>query len=287
MQKTIDATTEYSSTVKNRSSVLDRPAVIRPVRAVREWLAHPLTRGIDIDDPCTTAYRKRIIREKTFLMRIYRKWYSDLAAALPPGPGAVLELGSGAGFLAEYVPGLVTSEIFYLQGVSLVADACALPFADKSLKAIVMTDVLHHLPEARRFFAEAARCLRPGAVIAMHEPWVSRWSRLVYPLTHYEPFLPETSSWEFPTTGPLSGANGALPWIIFERDRLAFESTFPEFEIRLVKPGTPLGYLASGGVSTRSIMPGRAYPAWRLVETLLSPWMNTWAMFAHVRLVRK
>jgi hypothetical protein len=33
-------------------------------------------------------------------------------------------------------------------------------------------------------------------------------------------------------------------------------------------------------------MPGWSYPVWRAAENLLSPWMNTWAMFAGIVLER-
>jgi hypothetical protein len=45
----------------------------------------------------------------------------------------------------------------------------------------------------------------------------------------------------------------------------------------------PLGYLLSGGVSMRGLMPGWTYGAWRAVDRLLSPSM---AMFAHIVLER-
>jgi hypothetical protein len=58
----------------------------------------------------------------------------------------------------------------------------------------------------------------------MIEPWVSTLSRPIYTRLHHEPFNPDAKDWSFPDTGPLSGANGALPWIIFQRDRHHFES---------------------------------------------------------------
>ncbi len=44
----------------------------------------------------------RIIREKGFLRQIYEEWYRLLIGHLPDGGGAVLEIGSGGGFLKEY-----------------------------------------------------------------------------------------------------------------------------------------------------------------------------------------
>src|SRR5262249_50646717 len=158
---------------------------------------------------------------------IYQEWYQDIAFSVPPGNAPVLELGSGAGFLRDYIDDVITSEIFPCAGVDVVLDGLALPLADGVLRGIVMVDVLHHLPRPRRFFAEAARCVRPDGVIVMIEPWVTLWSAVVYRNLHHEPFQPDASTWEFPTTGPLSGANGALPWMIFERDRTQFALEFP------------------------------------------------------------
>lgn len=253
---------------------------------IRAWLTHPLTRGVDIDNPRTTQLRRRLIREKGFLQQIYQEWHGMIAAALPAGHGAVLELGSGAGFLDESIPGLITSEVFYCPDVKAVLDGQQLPFADGTLRSIVMIDVLHHLPRPRRLFAEAARCVRPGGMIVMIEPWVTRWSRWVYQWLHHEPFHPKAAEWRFPSTGPLSGANGALPWIIFKRDRGQFEREFPEWQIQLIKPFMPFRYLISGGVSMRSLMPAWTFGLWRRLANRLQPWMKTWAMFAQIVLVR-
>jgi SAM-dependent methyltransferase len=253
---------------------------------VRSCLAHPLTRGLSIDDPRTTDVRRRIVQEKRFLRKIYEDWYRQLATAVPQGPGEVLELGSGAGFQEQFIPGLITSDVFPCPGVKLVVDGRELPFADGSLRAIVMTDVLHHIPEPRAFFREAARCVRPGGVVSMIEPWVTPWSRFIYTRMHHEPFLPEAVEWEFPTTGPLSGANGALPWVLFVRDRDRFLAEFPTWRISSVRPHTPFRYLVSGGVSMRSLLPGAAHGAVKAAESLVSPLRNQLAMFAHVSLER-
>jgi hypothetical protein len=121
----------------------------------------------------------------------------------------------------------------------------------------------------------------------MIEPWVTPWSRWVYTHFHHEPFDPRAVEWEVPRAGPLSGANGALPWILFERDRGRFERTFPEWHIREVVPCMPFRYLLSGGVSLRGLAPGWTFPFWRGVERLLSPWRKTWAMFARIVLARR
>jgi SAM-dependent methyltransferase len=251
---------------------------------LRKWLAHPLTVGLDIDSPETTALRRRIIQENRFLRQIYQTWYCKIAAALPPTPGAVLELGSGAGFLREFVPDVITSELFPTPGVNAALDAQCLPFRDASLRAIAMTNVLHHLPQPRAFFAEAGRCVRPGGALLLIEPWVTAWSRLIYTRLHHEPFAPHMQRWEFPPSGPLSGANGALPYIIFERDRAQFEREFPMWRVERIEPLMPFAYLVSGGVSMRQLMPGWSYSLWRMVERL--PGIRKQGMFAWVMVKR-
>ena len=254
---------------------------------LKALLAHPLTKGLDIDDPQTTLCQQ-ILGENYFLRKIYEEWYQSIAASLPSGDGAVLELGSGAGFMREFVPDLITSELFYCPKIRVVLSGLSLPFRARSLRGIVMTDVLHHLPQARLFFGEAARCVRPGGVIAMIEPWVTRWSRFVYTRLHHEPFQPEAPSWELPTSGPLSGANGALPWVIFVRDRFKFTQEFPEWRIELIKPIMPFRYLLSGGVSLRNLAPAWSFGLWKQIESALGlgHWNNQLAMFAQIVLRR-
>lgn len=255
---------------------------------LKRWLAHPLMRDVGLDEPVSTIRHRAIIEEKPFLRRLYAEWYERLAALLPPGERPVLELGSGAGFLAAHVPNLVTSDVVPMQGVKLVLDARRLPFGDATVRAIAMINVFHHISQPRAFLAEAARIVAPGGAVIMLEPWLSRWSRLVYGRLHDEPFEPKAEEWEFAGGGRLTSANGALPWIVFQRDRARFEREFPEWRIDAVdlSVGGPFRYLLSGGVSLIALTPAGSFDMWRRVEGALSPFMSSWAMFALIRLAR-
>jgi SAM-dependent methyltransferase len=253
---------------------------------IRSLLAHPLTHGRSIDDPGTTELRRSIIMSKPFLSAIYEDWYRAILQRIPEGEGSVLELGSGAGFFDRFLPEVITSEVFPCTGVQLIADARDLPIPPGTLRAIVMTDVLHHIPDVAAFFREATRCLRSGGRVIMVEPWVSTWSRLIYAHLHHEPFEPETKDWEFPAGGPLSHANGALPWIVFERDRDRFEAEFRELSVKEVRPMMPFRYLVSGGVSMRSLMPNFTTSVWRAIENAFEPQMKHLAMFSLISVAR-
>ena len=74
---------------------------------IKALLAHPDVRDLGIDHPRTTQRRRGVIQSNRFLWRIYDEWYRLICARIPEGRGGVLEVGSGAGFLAEYLPGLM------------------------------------------------------------------------------------------------------------------------------------------------------------------------------------
>lgn len=252
----------------------------------RQWLVHPSTAGLDPAEPENFPCYEQIIRHKKFLHRLYREWYDLILPALPSGAGPVLELGSGAGFLKEFLPGLITSDIILNPLVQMVLDGQALPFRKGSLRAIVMVNVLHHIPQPRILFAEAGRCCRSGGALVFIEPWNTPWSCLVYNRWHHEPFDPKTPGWEFPPRGPLSAANQAMPWIIFDRDRPQFKRDFPEWEIEEVRPLMPFRYLFSGGLTWRALAPAWSFGLLRGLEHALNPWIKTLAMFAKIVLRR-
>jgi SAM-dependent methyltransferase len=243
-------------------------------------------RGRDVDDPSTTELRRNLIRAKPFLRHLYLEQYKRLLSRVPPGHGRIVELGAGAGFLDEVQPDVIRTDILDLSSIDLVCDATELPFGSDTLRAMLMFDVFHHIPDVSTFLKEAARVIRPGGVLAMVEPWPTCWSRLVYNSLHHEPFDMTVADWELPPGGALSGANGALPWIVFDRDRARFFDEHPGWEIEHFHRFMPFRYLASGGVSMRSLSPGFSFPLWSALEVLLSPAMRWLAMFAFVVLKR-
>ena len=256
-------------------------------KLIKYFLVHPATRNANIDAPATSKYRKRLIRDKAFLRRLYADWYEMIKRSLSYSfTGPIVELGSGGGFLNDVVPNLITSDVFMLSHIDLVLNGQELPFRENTLQGIILIDVFHHIARVKKFLVEAIRCLKPGGVVVMVEPWSSRWSRLIYRKFHHEPFDLKTEKWEFTCGGPLSMSNHALPWIVFERDRLILEAEFPQLQLVSVIPHTPFRYILSGGVSYRSFMPAYLFGMWSRFEKLLEPCMKSLAMFATITLVR-
>jgi SAM-dependent methyltransferase len=251
------------------------------MQILKSILQHPRTKGHNLDDPETTNLRRDIILAKPFLQRIYQEWYGQLTARLGESSSKVLEIGAGAGLSNLPKNQVIRSDIMVTKWIDIACDCQNMPFLDAQFGAILMIDVLHHLPDPQRFFREACRCLMAGGVIRMIEPWNTKWSSWVYRNLHHEPFDPTRLEWGLTKGGPLSQANGALPWIIFKRDLPLFTQRFPQLSIEEIKPIMPLVYLLSGGLAYRNFMPGFTYNFWRKFEANFEPRSG---MFVHIEL---
>ncbi len=243
---------------------------------------------LPLDDPAATIEHARLIRAKPLLRRFYQqsyKFFLDVSRGAPQGPR--LEIGCGGGFLKDVVSEVFTSDVIMLPGIDVVAAAQSLPFANHSLAAIFMLNTLHHVPDVGSFFSEASRCLRPGGVIAMVEPANTPFSRFIYTYFHHEPFLPSASQWQLQRGGPLSTANGALPWIVFSRDRQRFHRLFPQLDLSSIECCSPLMYLLSGGFTLPSLLPGCVAPAIGFAERVLAPANRAIGLFMRVVLARR
>ena len=123
------------------------------------------------DDPAGYLELRARIRGKFALEALYREVYAKYAECLARcgSDGAVVELGSGAGFAQDLIPGLIATDILAYAGLDLVLDGRRLPFASGTLRAIFMYNVFHHVPDAGALLAECERVLRPGGRVLILE----------------------------------------------------------------------------------------------------------------------
>jgi SAM-dependent methyltransferase len=242
-----------------------------------------------LDDPARYDELRRRIRGKYAVDALYREVYARYAACLARGPaaGGVLEIGSGAGFARELVPGLIASDILPYAGLDLVLDARRLPFTSGSLRAILMFNVFHHIPDVGAMLGECERVLAPGGRMLIVDEHPGVIGGPVLRCIHHEPYDPRAAEWTFASTGPLSGANGALCWMVFRRDRATFERRFPGLAIARYAPHTPLRYWLAGGLKAWTLLPRALYgAATALDRRLAAVWPDT-GSFVDVELVRR
>lgn len=238
----------------------------------------------DLNSPLTAKLHSQIIQNKRFLRHLYLDFYNEFKKSIQDLPkGALVEIGSGSGFIKEVIPEVITTDVFSGLNIDKVFLATSMPFESNTVAAFFMFDVLHHINNPLTFFNEANRCLLNHGKIIMIEPYNSLWGRFVYKNFHHEPF-DISAGWEILTSGRLTGANGALPWIIFFRDREKFQKHFPELKIRRLTPHTPFRYLISGGLSYKQLLPSFTYGLVKGLETLLSPLNKFLGMFVTVEL---
>ena len=241
-----------------------------------------------LDDVDREKDLHRLITGKAALKRLYGKFYQSYIKCLErcPESGRIVEIGSGAGFAKQIIPEIIVTDMLPYKSIDICVDAMQMPFKDRSLRAIFMLNTLHHIPDVKKFFSEVQRCLLPNGrilIIDQYVGWLSYW---IYKYMHHEPFDEKAVQWDFKSTGPLTGANGALCRIIFFRDREKFKQLFPELRLDMIRPHTPLCYWLAGGLKPWSLLPEKCFPMASKFDDALSKVMPPMSSFVDVELVR-
>ncbi len=242
---------------------------------------------LHLDSSERTLLHGEIIQNKVFLRKLYIDFYRRFQKVIKdlPSNGCYVELGSGGGFIKEVLPRVITSDVMPLPMIDQQFSALQMPFASESVDAFMMINVFHHIPNAELFLKEASRCLKKDGKIIMVEPANTPFARWIYQNFHHEDFDVK-GEWFFESKGPLSSANGALPFIVFLRDRLEFTKKFPELRITKIAPDTPFRYLLSGGLSSNFSMPGFSFEFFSALERVLTPVNPLLGMFYTIEITK-
>lgn len=245
-----------------------------------------MTKDLILDSPETTVEHGAIIQNKYFLKKIYEDVYSYFKCNMSEGSHS-LELGSGGGFIKDFIPNVTTSDVIELPFIDKVVYAESLPYEVGQLSNLFMFNVLHHVQDSEAFLFEAIRVLKPGGRIIMAEPANTIFSRFIYSYFHHEPCEPEQEQWRLESGGRLSMANAMLPWIIFKRDEDKFKKLFPQLEIIKYQNFMPFKYIISGGLSSPQLLPNFTYDLYSSFEKMISPLNNYLGMFVRIIVERR
>ena len=216
----------------------------------------------------------RAIMSDDYLRAVFHDAYARLIRLIPDGvEGDVVEVGSGPGIVKTWFPDVMTVDIVERYGPDIVADARCLPIRSESVRGIIMKDALHHIPDVEAFLDEVERCLVPGGVLVLSEPYWGPLASIVYRWLHPEPFDPQAKSWSFDSSDAWD-SNQALPWIVFVRDRDRLRSRFPRLSTTGVGVHVGPSYLFSGGVFGRTPIPARLLNSLKKWEDRRGRWLN-------------
>lgn len=214
------------------------------------------------------AAHRRAWDDNEALRTLYRRWYGQVREQLPPRAlGPWIELGSGPGFARQVIPEIELTDVVRAPWHHRQIAAEALPFAAGSIGALVLFDVLHHLPAPGRFWAEAERVLCPAGRVVLCEPYISTLSYAVYRWLHEEGLDMRADPLDDGPAGagdPFAG-NQAVPTLLFERRRRDFERRFPQLRLMRFERLAGPAYPASGGFGRRPLVP---LPLWRWIDAV-------------------
>ncbi|BBP54342.1 MULTISPECIES: class I SAM-dependent methyltransferase [Pseudomonas] len=202
--------------------------------------------------------------------------------------GLEVELGAGIAPMRNSYPEVLATDIVATEQLDMALNAEAMSLDDHSARVFYGQNCFHHFPHPDRFFTELERTLKVGGGAILIEPFHGPFAAFLYKrLFKSEGFDMHFPSWETPSTGPMNGANQALSYIVFVRDRQAFERKHPGLEIVHQEIcGNYLRYLISGGLNFRQLLPDALIPVLKVVEKLLYPLRRVLALH-HIVVIRR
>lgn len=247
-----------------------------------EWLRKTLQEqsliDVDVDsDELIEKHRGILLRKKIIrdVFLEFYKTYRGLEEKYFEGPGLRVEIGAGSSLFKHFYPEILSTDIKKAKHLDRVIDAQDMDLEPNSVRVIYGTHCFHHFPHPEKFFSELERVLQEKGGCILIEPYYGPLASAFYQrVFETEHFNKDQKSWDSDdqSQGVMKGANQALSYIVFKRDRKIFEEKFPHLQIVHQRVFTNyLRYFLSGGINFKSLVPQFMAPAVRLAEALLYP----------------
>lgn len=261
------------------------------MKRILSLLRDPLLNGLDVDDDRRMELHRIMLQRKPMLQIAFAEFhqlFKTLSHQFLSGKGMEIELGAGIAPIKNSYADVLATDVVKSPQSDRILDAEAMDIADNSIRTIYGQNCFHHFPHPDRFFRELTRVLTPGGGAILLEPYYGPVAAFMYKrLFATEGFDKSYRSWDTPVTGPMNGANQALSYIVFVRDRAEFIRKYPTLDIVYQAPvGNYLKYLLSGGLNFRQLAPSSFINGIGWIEKMLSPF-NRWIALHHVTVIRK
>lgn len=259
----------------------------------RRLLAEPASRSQNIDGPERVAAHRAVLESKPALRAVFSHFYSrclELDRRFLAGRGPSIEIGAGTSFFRDLAPGLVSTDVLFDRDLDLVMDALRLPLRDQSLRAVHAINCFHHLPDPAQFLKELERALLPGGGCVLIDPYYGLFARTFYRhLFAQETFDPGQRDWKNVDAAGrvMSGANQALSYVVFVRDKKRFQAEHSHLEVVHHEVlSNYASYLLSGGLNFRSLLPPTWTQLYAAIDSGLRPLRSLLGLH-HLLVLRK
>lgn len=256
-----------------------------------DLLRDPSIESIDVNDNDRLEAHRKMLSGKPLLKEVFKEFHHSFRQIDEKhftGTGQRVELGAGIAPVRDSYPDVLATDVVYSPRLDQVLDSENMSLADSSVRAIYGQNCFHHFPHPDRFFTELDRVLSPGGGAILLEPYYGPFASFLYKrLFKTEGFDKAYPSWETPTNGPMNGANQALSYIVFVRDKTDFINKYPNLTIvheELCQ--NHLKYLLSGGLNFRQLAPNWMRPVINITQSLFSIF-NRWTALHHIVVIRK
>lgn len=256
-----------------------------------DQLRDPSIGNLDIDDDDRLIVHGRMLARKRILREVFTEFHHTfhrLENKFVYADGLKIELGAGIAPIRDSYPDVLATDVVYGPHLDRVLDAEKMDLPDGSVRVIYGQNCFHHFPHPEHFFCELERVLAQGGAAILLEPYYGPFATYLFRrLFKTEGFDKEFTEWETPATGPMNGANQALSYIVFVRDRDVFERKHPTLRIvhqELCK--NHFKYLLSGGLNFRQLIPDCLSPIVDFFQLVFAP-LNRWISLHHVIVIRK
>lgn len=254
-------------------------------------LREPSLAVVNVDGGDRLQLHQNILKKKRMLREMFletHQLFKRLADQLLSGNGLEVELGAGVAPMRDVYAEVLATDIVPGAHLDRVLNAEKMDLPNNSVRVFYGQNCFHHFQSPDRFFSELERTLVLGGGAIILEPYYGPVASFLFKrLFSTESFEKSCPNWEMPVTGPMNGANQALSYIVFVRDRSEFERKHPSLKIvHQQRVASDLKYLMSGGLNFRQLLPDSFTSFVGFLGKIISPF-NKWLALHHVVVIRK
>jgi len=133
-------------------------------------------------------YEDRAFSSRILFQRAWHRKRHEIIVNMVRDCESILDVGCGSSQMLNALPQSIGCDISMNKlrfkrapfRALVRADASQLPFADASFEAVVLSEVLEHIPNPFTALDEAVRVTRPGGDIVIAVPEDKPWARLIF-----------------------------------------------------------------------------------------------------------